>query len=173
MTHRKATVKVGRDEFTDMEFFVDDPGETYLRNWAREDKWYESIWYSLVRAKRKIKHYYFRIRYGFERMFKGYDSEDIFEMYAGFVERYTKIFTRYKKTHCGYPDMMTEEEWENIIDEMLYHLHYMDENNVDNELQKGVPDDWIPTTQTTDIIMGKHKDEFFTLFSKYFYNLWD
>jgi len=173
MTYHKATVKVGRDKITDAEFFIDDLGITDSKNWAREDKWYESLWYSLIRAKRKIKHFYWRVRYGFERMFKGYDSEDIFDMHAGFVKRYTKILTQYKKNHIGHPGTMTEEEWDGIVDEMLYHLHYMDENNVDEELQKGVPNDWIPTIRTTGVVMDKHKDEFFALFSKYFYNLWD
>ena len=68
---------------------------------------------------------------------------------------------------------MTEEEWNNIIDEMIFHLRYMDEEKVDEELCKDVPDNWIPCVPTIDMITEKHKDEFFKLFSKYFYNLWD
>ena len=68
---------------------------------------------------------------------------------------------------------MTNEEWEAIVDEMLYHLHYMDERNVEEELERDVPKDWSPSQRNIDEIMDKHKDEFFKLFSEYFYNLWD
>lgn len=108
-------------------------------------------------------------------MFKGYDSVDVFETFAKFRERYTKILTEYRKWHCGIPMEFedSEEEWDNIIDEMLYHLHYMDEETVTDELEKGVPDDWSASYKTVDYVLNKHKDAFFELFSKYFYCLWD
>jgi enoyl-[acyl-carrier-protein] reductase (NADH) len=65
------------------------------------------------------------------------------------------------------------EEWDNVIDEMLYHLHYMDEENVIKELEKDVPDEWNASHIVVHEIMNKHKEEFFILFSKYFYDLWD
>ncbi len=123
--------------------------------------------------KRKLSDTYWEIRYGFQRMFRGYDSVDVFDTFSRFTERYYKILTRYRANIHSHPGTMTEEEWENIIDEMLLHLKYMDERKVDEELCKDVPDNWLPCIKTADMIMEKHKDEFFKLFSKYFYNLWD
>ena len=68
---------------------------------------------------------------------------------------------------------MTNEEWEDVIDDMLYHLKYMDEWTVIQELEKDIPDDWNASLKTVDEVMDKHKNEFFRLFSEYFYNLWD
>jgi hypothetical protein len=68
---------------------------------------------------------------------------------------------------------MTVEEWDAVIDEMLYHLKYMDEETVTEELEKNVPEDWSASYRTVNPILEKHKDAFFKLFSKYFYDLWD
>lgn len=123
--------------------------------------------------KRKTRDLYWDIRYGFQRMFKGYDSVDIIEMYDGFIKRYHKIITRYRKNMMGYPGFMTVEEWNEIIDKMINHLYWMDENNVEKELMKNAPDGYLPCLNTIQNIMDKHKNEFFKLFSEYFYCLWD
>ena len=123
-------------------------------------------------ARRKIKDIYWEVRYGFQRMFKGYDSIDVIETYQQFIDRYTKILTQFKESKMSHPGTLTKEEWDNIIDQMLYHLYYMDENNVDKELSKDVSDNLIPTLRISYEIMEKHKDEFFKLFSEWFYHLW-
>ena len=170
----KATAKVG-DDTIDAEYF------TVERSFSENEKTFkdklENWWYTIIRpywrVKNRIRDVYWSIRYGFQRMFKGYDSVDTFETFAKFIDRYTKILTEYRKNHVGYVGTMTNEEWEAIIDEMLYHLHYMDEQNVEEELEKDVPDDWHACQKTIDCIMEMHKNEFFKLFSEYFYNLWD
>ena len=171
----KATAKVGKDTIENVEYF------TFKRFSSKKEKTFkdkvEYLWDTITRpyrrAKRRVKDAYWEARYGFQRMFKGYDSVDVFDTYSKFVERYTNILTRYRKVHVGYVGGMTNEEWEAIIDEMLYHLHYMDEQNVIKELEKNVSDDWHASMEVVGRIMEKHKDEFFILFSKYFFNLWD
>lgn len=171
----KATAKVGRDTI-EAEYFTFEHF-----NWStpKEMNVLEKVWNVITtpyyKAKWWIREVYWEIRYGFQRMFKGYDSVDTFETFAKFIERYTKILTEYRKYHCGIPMEFTEseEEWDNVIDEMLYHLHYMDEETVTDELEKDVPDDWSASMKTVSEVMHKHKDAFFELFSKYFYNLWD
>ena len=165
----KAIATVGKDTI-EAEYFI------FERNLGlNEPKWtlWDKITIPFYRVKRWIRDIYWQVRYGFQRMFKGYDSVDTFETFAKFIERYTKILTEYRKNHVGYVGTMTNEEWEAIIDEMLYHLHYMDENNVDKELSRDVPDNWNASLKTINNIINKHKDEFFKLFSEYFYNLWD
>lgn len=168
-----ATVKVGQD-LIEAEYFIFDHSPLWE---PREMKWFEKVCDVITtpyyKARRKITETYWEVRYGFERMFKGYDSVDTFETFAKFIERYTKILTEYRKTHIGYVGTMTAEEWDNTIDEMLYHLHYMDEQTVTEELEKDVPEDWSVSAKTVDQIMEKYKNEFFKLFSKYFFSLWD
>ena len=137
----------------------------------------EKIWdiittpYYIVR--RNAKNTYWEFRYGLQRMFKGYDNVDVFDTFSRFTGRYTKILTDYKKNRIAHPATMTDEEWEVIVNNMLYHLHYMDENVVTKELEKDIPDSWYASYKTVDYILNKHKDEFFKLFSEYFYDLWD
>ena len=134
---------------------------------------WDKITMPFYRIKSWVKYVYWKIRYGFQRMFKGYDCVDTFETFSKFTERYYKILAEYKKHHHGYPYDSTEEKWDNIVDDMLHNLYYMDEENVEKELSKDVPENWMVDPQITYEIMNKHKDEFFKLFSKYFYNLWD
>ena len=175
-----ATAKVGKDIIEHAEYFVFDHSGWFEHKKPRtlkeklEDWWDDIIW-PFRRLKSRIRDIYWEVRYGFQRMFKGYDYVDTFETFAKFIERYTKILTEYRKKHCGIPMEFvdSEEEWDDVIDEMLYHLHYMDEETVTEELEKDVPDEWSASLKTVGEIMDRHKDEFFKLFSKYFYNLWD
>lgn len=167
--------KVGRDtienaKYITFKFAPFEKSKTFKDK--LEDLW-DTITWPFWKTRRWIIDTYWEIRYGFQRMFKGYDSVDTFDTFAKFTERYEKILKEYRVHHYGYTASMTSEEWDSIIDEMIYHLHYMDEHNVEDELSKGMPEDWIPSSITTYEIMERHKDEFFKLFSKYFYNLWD
>lgn len=173
-----ATAQVGKDTIENAEYisFPDSVWDRPKRDLSFKDKisdiWFD-ITYPFRRLRGKIEDVILHIRHGFERMFKGYDNVDTLEMFAKFTERYYKIFTEYRKNHYGYPGNMSVEEWEEIVDEMIYHLYYMDEEHVEKELCKDVPEDWIPHCNTVDEIMERHKDEFFKLFSQYFYYLWD
>lgn len=169
----KATATVGKDTI-EAEYFVFE-----CSNWwnPKKKNVFEKVWDVITtpyyKAKWWIRETYWEVRYGFQRMFKGYDYVDTFETFAKFRERYIKILTDYRKHHVGYCCEMTEEKWDNIIDEMIYHLKYMDEETVTKELERDVPDDWVASYKTVNPILEKHKDAFFELFSKYFYNLWD
>lgn len=173
----KATVKVGTD-MVEAEYFIFNHSEWFQKKEIKSFKDIcEKIWDVITtpyyKAKWWIREAYWEIRYGFQRMFKGYDSVDTFETFYKFTNRYTKILTEYRKNHWGYVATMTNEEWEAIVDEMLYHLKYMDEETVTEELEKDVPKDWSVSSITVYEVMEKHKNEFFKLFSEYFYNLWD
>ena len=174
-----ATAQVGKDTI-EAEYFVFDHSDWWPTKEAKtfKDK-LESLWDAITtpfwRLKRWFKDTYWNVRYGFQRMFRGYDVVDTFETFAKFIERYTKILTEYRKKHWGVPMEFENsgEDWDKVIDEMLYHLRYMDEETVTDELEKGVPDEWSADGRIVYEIMDKHKNAFFELFSKYFYDLWD
>lgn len=171
----KAVATVGKDEIK-AEYFTFKHSDWWT---PKKMNVFEKIWDAITTPYYRIKNWlrdiYWKIRYGFQRMFKGYDSVDTFETFHKFIERYTKILTEYRKKHCGIPMEFenSEEEWDKVIDEMLYHLHYMDEQTVTEELEKDAPDDWTVSSKSVYEVMEKHKDAFFELFSKYFYDLWD
>lgn len=167
-------VKVGRDVIKDAEFFNYKDFANSMPK-LEETKW-EKLYYIITAPFRRLRRWFRElinnICFAFQRMFKDYDSQDIWNIDAGFVDRYTKILTVFRKKRDGYPVDLTEDEWTGVIDDMLYHLHYMSEYNIDEELEKQVPEDWTAASTTIRDIQEKHKDEFFALFSKYFYNLW-
>lgn len=175
----KPYVQVGRDTIEDVEYLIFEHSGWFEKKEIKTckdllEKIWDAITTTFYRIKHKVRDIYWKIRYGFQRMFKGYDVVDTFETFAKFIERYSKILNDYKKHHWGYPGGdITEEAWESIIDEMLYHLKYMDQETVILELEKDVPDDWSVSVKNTYEIMDKHKDAFFELFGKYFYYLWD
>lgn len=170
-----ATARVGKDMIEDAEYF-EWKHTTFEQEKTFKDK-LEDFWFVVTTPFRKTKHWikktYWEVRCGFQRMFKGYDDVDTFDIYYNFIDRYSKILTKFRNSHYGYPIGMTEEEWNNVLDEMIYHLHYMDVVTVTKELEKDVPEDWDASSKTINEIMNKHKDEFFKLFSEHFYSLWE
>lgn len=107
----------------------------------------------------------------------GYDEYATWETFDWFIDTMKEILTIYRNNHDGYPvfsweDNETQEEHEKRYDEgldkMLSLLDDMDEDNskyeteeYDKELKKKYEE------------MYAAKDEFFKLFSEYFYSLWD
>ena len=138
-----------------------------------KESFWDSVKYFPWRLGFKIKNLYYQVKYGFQRMFRGYDDTEVFNADLTFIDRYLKILKDFRKNHYGYPLSITNEQWDDILDEMIKHLSLMTEDNVKTELKKGMPDSFKPDYKTVSEIMDRHKDEFFKLFSKWFYNLWD
>ena len=138
-----------------------------------KESFWDSVKYFPWRLGFKIKNLYYQVKYGFQRMFRGYDDTEVFNADLTFIDRYLKILKDFRKNHYGYPLSITNEQWDDILDEMIKHLSLMTEDNVKTELKKGMPDSFEPDYKTVNEIMDRHKDEFFKLFSKWFYNLWD
>lgn len=64
-------------------------------------------------------------------------------------------------------DRRNEEAYNAVLDEMLVHLEGMKEENYYKE--EFNPDKWEEINKQ----MYEHKDKFFSLFSEYFFTLWD
>lgn len=171
------TVEIGGEEIEQAEYFCFDMDYLQFHTTKSEIPTKATLWdkitLSIYRFAHKVKNVYWNIRYGFQRMFNGYDNVDVFNTFSKFIDRYSKILVEYRKSHVGYVGTMTLKEWNIIIDEMIFHLYYMNEENVNKELKKCVSDNWIPTFETVSKIMNSHKNKFFKLFSEYFYSLWD
>ena len=88
---------------------------------------------------------------------KGYPYEAIYCMDWYFIDTFLKILKDYNEHKHGYPAKYDEEEeWTNIVQEMIDCLEKMKEN-----YGEFVEDDF------------KNKDRFFELFNEHFYELWD
>lgn len=128
--------------------------------------WYKNIKYIPL---------YFRLMHHLIK--HGYDEYATWETFDWFIDTMRDILTYYRNHHDGYPvapnfnELLQDEievQYDNDLDKMISLLNDMDENNPKYDTKEYWKD------------YGKHyeemdaaKDEFFRLFSKYFYNLWD
>ena len=98
----------------------------------------------------------------------GYDEYATWETFDWFIDTMKSVLTEYRNTHSGYPvftmESMDDEtidefakRYDEGIDRMIELLDLMDEK------------DLIRIQKEKD----KAKEEFFELFSEYFYTLWD
>lgn len=133
--------------------------------------WYKNIKYIPL---------YFRLIYHLIK--HGYDEYATWETFDWFIDTMKDILIYYRDHHYGVPILLdnypwkfeTEEEkaiqheneskWNSIVDRMIELLDNMDECNPKYDSMKYLE---------TDKAINQAKDEFFELFSKYFYNLWD
>ena len=156
--------------------------------------------------KLKYKWYSFKneIRYKFQRLIRGYSDYDVWDIDLWFLNVMPQMLKQLKDTTHSAPllpgtTMETcHEEWERILDRMIFLLNEMDEdkcsykNPYEEEWEKGIeerfasmvdggrtPQDkelfekWRGEEQNKYKYIQLCKEEFFDLFSKYFYSLWD
>ena len=100
----------------------------------------------------------------------GYDEYATWETFSWFTDTMRSVLTNYHKNHCGYPVEMSEAEWDKTIDRMIELLDLMDDGNPKYDEEEYDGGSGLQRQHTE---MEAAKDEFFALFSKYFYNMWD
>lgn len=130
--------------------------------------WRGKYWYKNIKEIPR----YFKLMHHLIK--HGYDEYATWETFGWFIDTMQDVLKVYRKNHNGYPIfdcIMGSKEWDKLvkkydsdIDRMIELLDLMDEGN-----EKYTDMHYI---EKHDSIIAA-KDEFFELFSKYFYNLWD
>lgn len=140
--------------------------QDYLDCLANEKKSIRRKIYSFfLRKKDKIKDIQYEIKYGFQRMFRGYDDVDVFGLNDKFIERYIKILKSFKKNSMSYPAQLeTHEEWMQIIDTMISYFKLADS---DDPYYDGI--DFIKAEEEA----YEYRKKALELFVKWFDDLWD
>lgn len=138
--------------------------------------WPKKYWY------RNIKEIplYFKLMHHLIK--HGYDEYATWETFDWFIRTMKSVLSDYKDSHQGVPILLdnypwraetdedkkivseNESKWNEIINKMIDLLDDMDENNPKY-------DDLDFKRQNEEIESAKN--DFFELFSKYFFNLWD
>lgn len=112
----------------------------------------------------------------------GYDIAATWNTDYWFIEIMQDILKEYLKHHVGIkcvdaslPKEKWNEEWEKIINRMIELLELMDESNpiYDFDYTDKPSDENVRKMKENDEKRYAYKDEFFQLFSKWFYYLWD
>lgn len=115
---------------------------------------------------------YRTIKFSIQRLFRGFTDQDVYALNRSFINRYMKILKQFKECNDTTPYDLTKEEWDAILDCLVYHLKMMDEENIIEVLTKDMPEEYNPSWESVAEIMNRNKKEFFEFFSKYFYDLW-
>lgn len=146
--------------------------------------------YKLFRGRfpyclRDIKHIPRALKYRVQRAFKGWAPCDTWNIDCWFMEVMPQMLRYLKENKHSYPVYLTEKEWDNILEYMAFLLDEMDEtkcsqqNEIWNEYfnsDRSISVDREAALARDEEIANyryKCKDEFFKLFNKYFYDLWD
>ena len=116
------------------------------------------------------------LRARWQRFKRGYSYGDVWDMDYWFMRTVKSMLIHLRDHHCGVPIEFENDDkaWSDVLTDMVSCLNMMDESQVYKELGFNnrlnmTKEDY----ETVYRIMDKNKNEFFELFSKYFYNLWD
>lgn len=98
--------------------------------------------------KRWVKHRYQTIRYG-------YNDSETWSLYSTTAKFMLPRLKRFKELNCSYPVNLTPEEWDLILDELIWYLELL--STYDE-----------PNNEAESIRYNKAKE----LFAQYFEHLW-
>ena len=117
----------------------------------------------------KLRKKWWGFRNRCQRFLRGYAWSDVWDLDFWFIDTVEPMLRHLQKNGIGIPNGYSEEGWKEHLDQMADHLHLMGEWNVVSEVFDGDYSD----VEKVHSIMNEHKEKFFEMFSKDFYNLWD
>ena len=110
-----------------------------------------------------------------QRREKGYADCDVWEMRTWFVNTARPILMEMSEKVDNHPEELEFEQWRETIKRMAHLLALMDiwdDSTLRKELNINEDDKTAEATARLNEKRNEAKDEFFTLFNKWFYDLW-
>ena len=110
-----------------------------------------------------------------QRREKGYADCDVWEMRTWFVNTARPILMEMSEKVDNHPDELEFEQWRETIKRMAHLLALMDiwdDSTLRKELNINEDDKTADATALLNEKRREAKDEFFSLFNKWFYDLW-
>lgn len=115
-------------------------------------------------------------RWRCQRFRRGYSQRDLWEMRTWFVETAKPMLQHMKDNHHSCPEELSGEEWAAILGEMIRLLEIMDvwdDAAARKELNISKEDDSYEARMKISKEKEVAKDQFFKLFSEWFWDLRD
>lgn len=128
------------------------------------------------KIKNKLAYNVDSLRARIQRFKRGYSYGDVWDMDYWFIHTVKPMLIHLRDHGSSVPIEFENNEkgWYDTLTDMVCCLNMMDRDQVYRELGfNGFGDMTREDYDTVYHIMEKNKNEFFELFSKYFYNLWD
>lgn len=99
-----------------------------------------------------------RIKFAYQKLTRGFSDGDCWGLYYTMSVWLLPRLKHFRNHHAGYPCNLTSEEWDRIIDKMIYSFQWIVDDN-----EGDAPMD--------DIAIAR-RDEGFDLFGEYWQHLW-
>lgn len=130
--------------------------------------------------KFKIKELYWQLRYAWQRAWRGYDNIDVFDLGPTFVKKMPVLLREFKKYNdslfCDLETQrtLTEEETNQVLDEMIFYFENCDEYTVYDRVLggKGLFDVSKEERDKAYAEAERCQKEAIRLFSKWCWHLW-
>jgi len=119
--------------------------------------------YKGARFRYRMSMVFSQIKFAFQRALYGYDNVELWNMDEIFISKYRRMLKNLLATSMSHPGELTEEQWKRVIGRMIELLEIMRTDEFDAS-------EW-----TLEAAKRKNlaKDQFFRLFSRWFWDLWD
>jgi hypothetical protein len=119
-----------------------------------------------------LRDWYLKIKYFFQRIFRGYDDVMVWDIYGCIVDSYLKPLKIMRKNLIGHPPELTFDEWRSILDKIIFSFEavYMNEHDCKYHEQLTT---LLKEDRQRFIDYQNQIDEGFLLFGKHFRSLWD
>lgn len=139
------------------------------------DTWFDKLLHPFVWLKVRLAEKWRNLRFRCQRFKKGYSDYDVWAMNDWFICTAKPMLQQMHDKAYNYPATITEEQWREILGEMVCLLEIMDAwDDTAARKQAGLtPEDNSQTAiQLISAEKEKAKCRFFFLFNKWFYDLW-
>lgn len=111
-----------------------------------------------------------------QRAEQGYCDEDIYNVYDWFLNIVPRVLIDFNKNRIGHPCDLTDKEWDNIIERIIFCLSEANED-ICTQTNEFSPVTNLTKWEEREDELGKYRNsmlkEGLELFTKYFWNLWD
>ena len=126
---------------------------------------FSRLWHSFIDKCRKLK-------WRCQRFVRGWADEDTWDINWWFIETLLPMLKKFKEENNGHPFELSEEEWDKVLDDMIYYLEGMDEDGAVKHLYGEGANLTLGRYKEVRAHMADSKEKFFELFVPHFYDLW-
>ena len=123
------------------------------------------FWHCFIGKCRKLK-------WRCQRFIRGWADEDTWDIDWWFIKTLSPMLKKFKEDNDSNPFKFSEEEWDKILDNMIYYLEGMNEEGAVNQLYGEGANLTVDDYKKISNHMATSKEKFFELFAQYFYDLW-
>ena len=128
-----------------------------LESFNIKPHWYDRLLRPFRRVAAHLREKKDNLTIKCQRFRRGWAYWDVWDIDDWFLQMMPQILDHFQKHNQGYPlEVGSAEEWDNILSRMRELLQKMQKDETYSVTTEGIA----------------AKDEFFELFSKYFYDLW-